>query len=344
MNLAQPIASSHLTIASDHRSAVRHAVQVVYGVCCLAGQTSFIDDIRRSDDGRVVRRAVRGRDTRLIFDWLMDQLSLQGVSDRVANDYIAHHGNARWAEVGAGLAAGPTCPKLGGYWQFHDCRYHKGSMTCTEPDHIDHCPLPRHDLRNGRLNQIAYSLFLFMRDVADGDFVGWVDRQLGDFASPLSPSHATDLREALIGPLRNVYGVSDKVLSMVLSFLLMAAGRPRWFDLGASFVVVDTLVHNFLVRTGVLDRFNARHPFGPRCYQPGGCAEILEAVAHEIDAKMFNPKFPSAFARFVQIAVWQFCAEGGLDVCNGTRIDDRARCDNWHCQLRGSCDRVSLKS
>jgi len=30
------------------------------------------------------------------------------------------------------------------------------------------CPLPRHALRNGRLNQTVYSLFLFMRDVAGG--------------------------------------------------------------------------------------------------------------------------------------------------------------------------------
>ena len=30
--------------------------------------------------------------------------------------------------------------------------------------------VPRHPLRNGHLNQMAYSLFLFMRDVADGDF------------------------------------------------------------------------------------------------------------------------------------------------------------------------------
>jgi hypothetical protein len=43
---------------------------------------------------------------------------------------------------------------------------------------------------------------------------------------------------------------------MALATLLMGAGgtRPGWFDVGASFVVVDTLVHNFLVRTGILDR------------------------------------------------------------------------------------------
>jgi hypothetical protein len=33
-------------------------------------------------------------------------------------------------------------------------------------------------LRNGRLNQTAYSLFLFVRDVANGDLVQWIDDQL----------------------------------------------------------------------------------------------------------------------------------------------------------------------
>ena len=64
---------------------------------------------------------------------------------------------------------------------------------------------------------MAYSLFLFMRDVADDDFVGWIDRQLGA-VNPHSPDRLAARREAIIGPLRNVYGVSDKVVAMALSF------------------------------------------------------------------------------------------------------------------------------
>jgi hypothetical protein len=67
-------------------------------------------------------------------------------------------------------------------------------------------------------------------------------------------------------------------------------------------------------------------------------------IANEIDASGFNPAFPPVFPRFLQIAVWQYCAEGGLDVCNGNRIDDKSRCDNRHCQIRSICDRVSLNS
>ena len=59
----------------------------------------------------------------------------------------------RIAEIEAGLAGYSGCPRLRTYWHYHGCRYDKGSQTCAEPDYIARCPLPRHDLRNGRLNK-----------------------------------------------------------------------------------------------------------------------------------------------------------------------------------------------
>ena len=64
-------------------------------------------------------------------------------------------------------------------------------------------------------------------------------------------------------------------------------------------VAVDTLVHNFLHRTGILRRFVAEHAYGAVCYRPGGCADIIAAVAQQIDARAFNPGFPKAFPRRV---------------------------------------------
>ena len=158
---------------------------------------------------------------------------------------------SRWADIDAKVAGSPTGPKLQSYWR---CRYDKISRTCSEPDHIDTCPLPSHQLRNGRLNQMAYSLFLFIRDIADGDLVGWIDRQFQTADDPASPTRLARLREAVIGPLREVYGVSDKVLTMSLSCILLAAPKRRhlWHEVGASMIAIDTLVHNFLVRTGIL--------------------------------------------------------------------------------------------
>jgi hypothetical protein len=320
-----------------------YAVKIVHATCCLAGSASYLADLRADLHG--VIRAVREHGTPALFDWLMEILSFQGISDAVALGYMAQHGSARWADIAEALSRSPSCSKLGGYWRFYDCRYHKGSNTCSELSHIDGCPLPRHPLRNGHLNQMAYSLFLFMRDVADDDFVGWIDGQLAAANSP-SPDRLAALREAIIGPLRNVYGVADKVLAMALSSLLLAASkqRPLWVEVGATFVAVDTLVHNFLHRTGILQRLCADHSYGGRCYQPGGCAGILGLLAANIDARQFNPTFPATFPRFVQSAIWRYCAANGLDVCNGNRIDDDTRCDNGHCQLFRRCDRIVLRS
>ena len=325
---------------SADRSALHHATRLVHRVCCLAGPTDFIDEVRA--ENRTLRTAINRHDTPALFDWLMAGLSYQGVSDRVASGYMDEHGRASWHEVETALANKPSCPKLQSYWNFQGCGYHKTSRTCSEPDHIDHCPLPTHDLRNGRLNQTAYSLYLFIRDIAGNDPVRWIQGQL---ASAAGTFDVNQMRSALVDPLRHVYGVSDKVLSMALSVLLVAAPRTmrHWVKVGYSMIAIDTLVHNFLVRTGILRRFDADHPYGVACYRAGGCVDIVQIVAEKIDARQFNLRFPKAFPRFVQHAIWRYCAENGLDVCNGNRINDNARCDNVYCQVRGMCDRTALR-
>jgi hypothetical protein len=321
-----------------------YAIRLVHRVCCLAGDPEFLAELN-SRGKHSLTTAIDRHDTAALFDWLMQAFSYQGIADRVAADYVARHGRARWGRISASLARNPSCPKLAGYWTFYDCLYRKGTMTCAEPRHIGACPLPRQPLRNGHLNQMAYSLFLFMRDVADDDFVDWIDAQLAAVKSG-SADRLPALREAIIGPLRNVYGVGDKVLAMALSSLLLSAGpqRPLWRQVGLSLVAVDTLVHNFLHRTGILKRLSAEHAYGAACYRAGGCADIITTLAASIDARRFNPTFPATFPRFVQNAVWAYCAKNGLDICNGNRIDDERRCDNAHCQLFARCDRVALRS
>jgi hypothetical protein len=329
--------------ARPDQSALDHATRLVHRVCCLAGSAEFIDEVQT--DHATLRSAITHDDTAALFDWLVATLSLQGISDRVAQDYMEQHGRVTWREIENDLAANPSCPKLRSHWHFHGCGYHKTSGTCAEPDHIAHCPVPTYTLRNGRLNQTAFSLYLFVRDIADNDFVGWIRAQLGSAANPADASRIGRMREALLEPLRHVHGVSDKVLTMTLSVLLLAAPKRLkfWAEVGSSMIAIDTLVHNFLVRTGILRRFEAEHAYGPACYQAGGCAEIIQSVAEQIDARLFNPQFPRTFPRFVQHAIWRYCAETGLDVCNGNRVDDSDRCENVYCRVRLLCDRVSLR-
>ena len=330
-------------ITTDPRAngpAIDYAVELIHRVCCLAGSANLVDEIRADD----ICVAIDRRDTAAMFDWLVSGLSFQGVSDEVAINYMDRHGRPTWRDLKAKLGRGPSCPKLTSYWHFHGCRYDKTSGTCAEPDHIGRCPLPAHRLRNGRLNQLAYSLFLFVRDVADGDLVGWIDSQLAAADDPAGPDRTSRMVEAVVGPVRHVFGAADKVLTMTLSHILIAGGdgRPRWAEVGSAMVAVDTLVHNFLHRTGILRRFDADHAYGSGCYRPGRCADIIRAAADRIDARAFNRGFPNPFPRFVQNAIWRYCAQQGLNVCNGNQIDDRHRCGNIYCQIYSSCDRIQL--
>jgi hypothetical protein len=325
--------------------ALNHAVRLIHAVCGLAGSPNLLDEIRAELRADKVRAAIRNREPGPVFDWLMAAVSYQGISDQVAYEYMEKHGRATWRQIKQGLDRGVSCPKLKSYWHFHDCRYDKISRTCAEPDHISRCPLPKHDLRNGRLNQTAYSLFLFIRDVADGDLVGWIDRQLQAANDPLGPDRLARMRASLIEPLREIYGLSDKVLTMALSCILLGAPKQMslWTEVGGSMIAIDTLVHNFLHRTGVLHRFDAKHAYGLACYRPGGCADIIQAVAEQADARQFNAAFPKVFPRFVQHAIWRYCSLSGLNVCNGNRINDCRRCENKDCRVRLMCDRVALR-
>jgi hypothetical protein len=312
----------------------------------VAGAPSIIDDARVGLARHGVIAAVQRHDTPAIVDWLIDALSYQGVSDSIAYGYMEQHGRVRWADIADALSERPSCGKLRGYWAFAGCGNLKGADTCGNREHRPGCPLPRHDLRNGRLNQTAYSLFLYMRDLADNDFVGWIDSRLALVEAEQTDGRPARLRQALLEPLGNIYGVSNKVLAMALAELLLGgdAKRPTWIEAGTVMIAVDTLVHNFLHRTGILRDLAAEHLYGGHCYSPNGCAAIVERIAGQIDARRFNPAFPANFPRFVQHAIWRFCAEAGLNRCNGRRIDDRAPCVQADCPLFASCARVPLKS
>jgi hypothetical protein len=310
-----------------------YAHRIIYTVCCLAGSPSFVDDGRAEQFNNGVLNAIEAHNTPVLFDWMVRLFSYQGIADAIAADYMDKHGALTWGTIAADLRNAPACPKLQSYWQLHDCGYRKGSGTCNEPDQFLACPLPKHPLRNGRLNQTAYSLFLFIRDIADCDLVAWIDSQLAEADDETDPDRITRMIENLVGPLRNIHGVSDKVLMMTLSSLLLASNKTIWSEVGASMIAVDTLVHNFLHRTGILHRLGANHPYGAACYRPNGCADIIRTVSTSIDARPFNRTFPQAFPRFVQHAIWRYCAQSHLNICNGNRIDDRHACQNRYCQL-----------
>lgn len=324
----------------------QNVVSRIIAVCDAAAPCSFLSDLQSRLRQQGVPAAVAAHDTSALYDWLMPTLSYQGVSDAVAWGYMDRYGSVTYAEVGAALDAMPACPRLRCYWSYAECGFAKSAYTCGSPEHLDVCPVPRHDLRNGRLNQTAYSLALFLRDVCGGDFVAWLDARLLAADLPGSANRAAALRTAVLEPLSGIYGVSAKVWSMALADLLLTGdpGRGRWQAAGAAMIAIDTLVHNWMHRSGCLADLGAEHPYGPGCYAPGGCASIIEAASEVIDARRYCPEGPATFPRLVQKAIWLLCTESGFDLCNGNHIDDRHACSQTACPVADRCRRQPLRS
>jgi hypothetical protein len=53
---------------------------------------------------------------------------------------------------------------------------------------------------------------------------------------------------------------------------------------------------------------------------------------------------PAFFPRLVQKAIWTFCANLGLDICNGNQIDDGEPCSQASCPLFSGCERLPLRA
>src|SRR5260221_2807450 len=154
-------------------------VAMVPEVCRACERPSWIREHRQRLRNGGVYDAGRRRNQRALFDWLMGGLSYQGVSDSAAQGYIAVHGNVTYASVARALRRKlATCPKLHGFDAYVACGYRKAARTCSKPKLLRGCPVPTHDLRRGGLNQMAYSLYFFLRDICRGDLGGFIEQVL----------------------------------------------------------------------------------------------------------------------------------------------------------------------
>jgi len=318
---------------------------IVTRVCVAYGDAAFVrtTSLRLAREGMV--RAVREHDDAGIYEYLMDCFNYQGVSNSAASGYLEQHGSINYDDVRHLLVSGAAlCPKLSGFAAFEGCGFVKSRQSCNNPAAFAQCPLPKHDLRKGALNQAAYSLHLFLRDRAGADLVGFIDGLLERADRPGHPDRQALMRRALMDELIQIFGVSRKVLNMTFADLLIGSdpSRSRWVETGSSMIAIDTLVHNFLSRTGIHYWLDAEHRYGSACYGERGCEGIVDRIAREIDARQFNPDFPAYFPRFVQHAIWRFCAEGGAGICNGRNIADAERCDQQACAVFPICGRVAL--
>lgn len=301
-----------------------------------------------ADTGLVEALAIGDADH--VYNWLMDLLSLQGVSDAIALGYIATHGNADRATIRDHLAATRcACPKLAGFEAHLGCRYRKGAATCARPRHLRLCPVRKLPLRKGLLNVQAYSLHFFLRDLCEDDLAGFIDRQIANAKKdagkcgdanpdgerrPDAAGWVDSARAQLVAAFARIEGVSSKLADMILADILLG-GRPgdcEWEAVGVTCIVVDSLVHKFLDRTGILKAFGATHAYGVACHRDHGCDGVIRQLARSIDASVIRPGYPANFPRALQSAIWMFCTASELDFCNAVNVGKGRRC-----RIAGEC-------
>ena len=138
------------------------------------------------------------------------------------------------------------------------------------------------------------------------------------------PDRLVSMVESLVGPLRHVYGVSDKVLMMTLS---EPAARQQQADLDRS-----RRQHDRRRYAGAQLPAPHRHP-APARRQPSLWRRLLPAERlRRHHSQRSRPAsmpgsstaaFPQTFPRFVQNADLAVLRPELFDVCNGNRIDDR---------------------
>jgi hypothetical protein len=317
---------------------------------CDMNRDSVQRDLGYAADVRIIlRRKIDNRaKTRLVFEHVMAQLSYQAIADRIIENYREEHGDITYFQIARRLAAqtrryGRSCHKLKSFEAYTGCRYQKGKLTCNNRPMLMACPVRRHDLLKGVLNIKAYSFFFYIRDVCQGDLISHFDRIIGRHYRPGQPSWIFKARDALVEDFKRIYGVGDKLSNMGLSFLLSAdPRRSRWLRIGQAMVAIDSLVHNFLHRTGILKFYGAEHNYGPGC--PIDCFSCVDILSRKIDARQFNQGYPKYFPRFVQLSVWIFCTLSAHNICNGVNIDDSKCCERDDiCPLYDLCDHIALK-
>jgi hypothetical protein len=296
-----------------------HSIEIVKQII-MAHQKLFVD-IYLTDSPEVeaivdqMIHAKLPRKSIKLYQYLMESFLLSGGGDQSNHGYYAKQNHKPTFNRVRRAVKGAQCPKLASFEAFKGCGYRKTAHKCNEPAFLRTCPLPTFDMKRGALNHMAFSLYFFLRDVAGRDFYAYVTEHFGQAGGTI-----TDRLETFIKKVTTIANVGPKLAHMALSCLFLTT-YPGWDyrRVGAHMIAVDSLVHNFLHRTGILGAYQLDHPYGPRCHAQNGCLGVIHDLAKHIDCREFNPTLPPDFPRFVQYHIWAYCGQAGENICNGNK-------------------------
>ena len=253
-----------------------------------------------------------------LYQYLVEAFLLSGGGNQSNHGYYAKQNHKPTFNRVKQAVKTAQCPKLATFETFKGCGYRKTTKKCNEPAFLSTCPLPTFDMKRGNLNHMAFSLYFFLRDVCGNDFYTFARQHFGD--NQPADGAITDRLQSFIGKISTIANVGPKLAHMALSALFLCR-YPGWDyrRVGAHMIAVDSLVHNFLHRTGILNSYQLDHPYGPRCHAQNGCLGVIQDLAKHIDCRKFNPTLPASFPRFIQYYIWAYCGQTGENICNGNK-------------------------
>lgn len=302
--------------------AIGHSIEIVNQII-MAHQKLFVD-IYLTDSPEIeaiLYQMIHGKlhhKSIKLYQYLVEAFLLSGGGDQSNQGYYAKQKHKPTFNRVKQATKAAECPKLATFESLKGCGYRKGTKNCNEPAFLSTCPLPRFDMKRGALNHMAFSLYFFLRDVCRGDFYAFTNQHFRQSHS--AGGSISTLLDGFIGKISTIANVGPKLAHMALSCLFLTA-YPGWDyrQVGAHMIAVDTLVHNFLHRTGILDSYQLDHAYGPWCHTSNGCLGVIQDLANRIDCREFNPTLPANFPRFIQYHIWAYCGQSGENICNGIK-------------------------
>jgi hypothetical protein len=188
-----------------------------------------------------------------LYQYLLEAFLLSGGGDQSNYSYYAKQRVKPTFNRVKHAVKAAQCPRLVTFETFKGCRYRKTTNKCNEPAFLGACPLPAFDMKRGSLNHMAFSLYLFLRDICRRDFYAHVTEHFGQ--GHLADGSINELLQGFIEKVTSIANVGPKLAHMALSGLFLTR-YPSWdyHRVGLHMIAVDSLVHNFLHRTGMARR------------------------------------------------------------------------------------------
>lgn len=282
--------------------------------------------------------SLKGAGPDFIAGKLFEIANYQGMSDRAASSWLLTNGNPDFQQLALRLTH-ERCECAGSVDGISGCGYLRSQRVCSRPALLARCIVPTIPARKGQLARLAVALSYWAKDLPDQNLGMWARSKLkrGDHRAGGA---------AMVEDLKRLPGVSDKVANMIASDVAigLSTGSDALLSAGASLIVVDSLVHNLLLRTGAIFAVGKPHAFGSGCYALGGCLELIVSFSETIDAHMYNPAWPRLAPRMLQHALWRFCAGNEFNVCNGNQIHAGTKCETSFCPASKWCARQIIES